>query len=310
MQSAVAGLVALACAVALRRDIAWGLDRTELRAMLAFSLPLVPAGVAVFATVYLHRYVLGALGTLDDVGLFGIASRVAALATLVLIGVQGALTPLVYAHHAEPGTPARLARLLEAFWAFALLACLALAAFGRELLALLATPSYAGAAPLVLWLAPAALLAQMYIFAPGIPLAKKTGWQLALTVVSGTLGLLLALVLVPRWQAQGAALAAWVASAVFFGAWLAAGQRLYPLPLRWGSLALATATFVALAAAVSWHDRAAAGESTSQGLIGTALVLRLAALAVLALACRQSGLLRRSPAGAPLPPAAGAASER
>lgn len=244
MQSAAAAVVAALAALALRGEVAWRLDRLELRSMLGFSLPLVPAGVAVFATSYLHRFVLNGLSGLEQAGLFGAAARVAALATLVLIGVQGALTPLVYAHHAEPETPARLARLFEGSCAVAAMVCLALTLFGPALLSWLTAPPYAAAAPLLVWLAPAALLGQMYIFAPGIPLARKTGWQLALTVLAAGLGLATAALLVPRWQALGAAVASLVGAAVFLGAWIALGQRLYPLPLRWGRLAAGLVAFL------------------------------------------------------------------
>jgi O-antigen/teichoic acid export membrane protein len=249
VQAAAAATVAAGCAWALRGGIALRLDLAELRRLLGFSLPLVPAGVALFATSYAHRFILGGWAPLDEVGLFGIASRVAALATLVLVGVQTALTPLTYAHHAEPGTPSRLARLAEGFWGAGLLACLVLALFGRDLLALLTTPAYVGAASLVVWLAPAALLAQMYIFAPGIPIARKTHWQLALTLVAAAVGLALAFAWVPHWQAQGAAMATLAAAVVFFGSWVVLGQRLYPLPLRWWPLAAVTllsGVFVAL----------------------------------------------------------------
>jgi O-antigen/teichoic acid export membrane protein len=245
MQCAAASAVAVVAASALRQDIDWRLDAEELRAMLSFSLPLVPAGVAVFATGYVHRFVLNGYAGLEQAGLFGAAARVAALATLVLIGVQSALTPLIYAHHAEPATPARLARLFEGFCGVAALVCLALTLFGPALLSWLTTPDYAAAAPLLVWLAPAALLGQMYIFAPGIPLAKKTGWQLALTVSAATLGLLAAAFLVPRWQALGAAVASLVGAAAFLGAWIAFGQRLYPLPLRWGRLAAGLTAYLA-----------------------------------------------------------------
>jgi O-antigen/teichoic acid export membrane protein len=286
VQCVAAGAVALACMWALRRDVVWGVDGAELRAMLQFSLPLVPAGVAVFATLNLHRFVLNSLSTLEEVGLFGLASRLAAVATLVLIGVQSALTPLIYAHHHEPETPARLARLLELFWALALLASLVLGALGTEVLALLAAPAYGAAAPIVVWLAPAALLAQMYIFAPGIPLAKKTHWQLALTMVSGVSGLVLSVLLVPHWQALGAAASACAAAAIFFGAWLALGQRLYPLPLRWRPLALATIVYVGLA----WISMGVAGLPAGLSLWISKAALVLALLLALGLC----GLLRPS----------------
>jgi O-antigen/teichoic acid export membrane protein len=287
LQAAAAATVTMASAWALRRDIGWRLERAELREMLSYSLPLVPAGMAIFATLHLHRYLLGALGTLDEVGLYSVASRLAGVATLVLMGVQSALTPLVYAHHGHPDTPAKLARLLETFWSLSLLSCLALAAFAPELVALLTPGGYVGSAPLVLWLAPAALLAQMYIFSPGIPLAKKTRWQLVLTVTSAAVGVVLAVQLIPLWQAFGAAVSTCAAAALFFAGWLVAGQRLYPLPLRWGALAVVSVAYLVLAAVASqlvgWTVNVAAWAAKA-----TMLLAMLAATAA-------AGLLRPWP---------------
>lgn len=276
--------VAAGARLALRGTLAWGVDAGELCAMLRYSLPLVPAGVAVFAATYLHRWMLGALGTLDDVGLFGVAARLGGAVTLVLIGVQTAITPLVYAHHREPGTPAALARLAEGFWCLALLACGAMALFARELLALLAGPAYAGAAPLVAWLAVAALLGQMYVFAPGIPIAQRTGWHLAITTAAALAGVLLSVLLVPLAGARGAALASVASALLFLGAWVVAGQRLYPLPLRWGALGACTLVALPLGAAGPAFDAAFAWP--------LALALKLALLGGLAAVCVASGLLR------------------
>ncbi len=278
--------VAAGARLRLRGSLAWGLDAGELRAMLRYALPLVPAGVAVFAATYLHRWVLGALGTLDDVGLFGVAARLGGAVTLVLIGVQTAITPLVYAHHRDAATPATLARLAEGFWCLALLACGAMALFARELLGLLAGPQYAAAAPLIAWLAVAALLGQMYIFAPGIPIAQRTGWQLAITVAAAAAAVLLGLLLVPLAGARGAAMASVASAALFLSAWIAAGQRLYPLPLRWRPLAACTIAALPLGAAGPVLDTALAWP--------LAWALKLALLAGLAALCVAFGLLRPS----------------
>ena len=276
--------VAVGARMALRGTLAWGLNAGELRALLRYALPLVPAGVAVFAATYLHRWMLGALGTLDDVGLFGVAARLGGAVTLVLIGVQTAITPLVYARHREPGTPAALARLAEGFWCLALLACGAMALFARELLAWLAGPDYAAAAPLVAWLAVAALLGQMYVFAPGIPIAQRTGWQLAITLTAALAGVLLCLWLVPLAGARGAAVASAGSALWFLGGWVWAGQRLYPLPLRWRALGACTGAVLPLGAAGPALDAAFAGP--------LAWVLKLALLGGVAAICVASGLLR------------------
>ena len=85
----------------------------QLRAMLRFSAPLVPAGLAVFISLYINRFALNHFGSLEDVGHFGIGSRIAGLVALLILGIQAALTPLVYQHYREPQTPGQIARLFD-----------------------------------------------------------------------------------------------------------------------------------------------------------------------------------------------------
>jgi O-antigen/teichoic acid export membrane protein len=253
-QAAAATCAASVSLFWLRGSLALRIDRAELADMLRFSLPLVPAGVAMFANFYVNRLMLNAMATLEDVGLFGLASRLSGAATIVLVGVQSALTPLIYAHHREPQTPVRLARLFETFSALALFFCLGLTLFARELVLLVATPSYVDAAPLLVWLAPAALFAQMYIFAPGIAIGKKTHWQLAISAFSAVAAISLNWLLIPRAGATGAALGTFLGASLFLATWLAASQRLYPLPLRWPALTGGIVLFAAVAVVGSTID--------------------------------------------------------
>ena len=72
--------VALSAAVALgllRRDICLAPSREALRKMLAFSLPLVPAGAASFVAFYGNRGLLSTLAGLEQVGLYAVAARIA-----------------------------------------------------------------------------------------------------------------------------------------------------------------------------------------------------------------------------------------
>lgn len=205
-------------------------DLSLLRAMLKFSIPLVPAGIAVFVSLYINRFFLGYFGTLDDIGIFGIGNRIAGLISLLVLGVQAALTPLIYQHFKESETPRQISRLFSWFFALSLSGCLFLGLFAKELLIVFASPEYMGAAPLVMVLAPALLLSQMYIFAPGIAIAKKTSWQLWITLGAALFGLAANWLLVPPLGALGAALATLLSSAVFFLAWLMVSQTLYPVP--------------------------------------------------------------------------------
>ncbi|MFC3940613.1 polysaccharide biosynthesis protein [Pseudomonas gingeri NCPPB 3146 = LMG 5327] len=239
----------------LRTTFGFSFDVHKLLAMLKFSVPLVPAGLAVFVSLYINRVALVHFGSLEDVGLFGIGSRIAGLSALLILGIQAALTPLVYQHYREPETPAQIARLFGWFAAVALAGCLFLAVFARELLAVFATAGYFAGASLVVFLAPALLLSQMYIFAPGIAIRKKTIWQLWVTLLSATVSAVGNWLLVPSWGVFGAALATLLAAMVFFLAWLLISQRLYRIPYNWRACLLGVAAFIVCALVNAQLDR-------------------------------------------------------
>ena len=245
----------LICLWLLRSTFGFSFDLNRLVAMLKFSVPLVPAGLAVFVSLYINRVALIHFGSLEDVGLFGIGSRIAGLSALLILGIQAALTPLVYQHYREPETPHQVARLFGWFTAVALAGCLFLAVFARDLLAIFATAEYIRGASLVVFLAPALLLSQMYIFAPGIAIRKKTIWQLWVTLLSAAVSAAGNWLLVPRWGGAGAAVATLLAALVFFLTWLLISQRLYRIPYNWRASLLGVMAFIVCALAGAQLDR-------------------------------------------------------
>lgn len=268
----------------LRNTFGLCFDVERLVAMLKFSVPLVPAGMAVFVSLYINRIALIHFGSLEDVGLFGIGSRVAGLSALLLLGIQAALTPLVYQHYREPETPKQIARLFSWFTAVALTGCLFLAVFARELLTIFATSEYLGGASLVVFLAPALLLSQMYIFAPGIAIQKKTIWQLWVTLLSAVISAVGNWLLVPHWGVLGAALATLSAALVFFVAWLLVSQRLYRIPYDWRACLFGVAAFVVCASVSAQVDRI-------DLYLPFTLVLKAVLIVVLLIVVIASGLL-------------------
>lgn len=231
--------VGIAAAVAwggwrLREQLLHRISKPRLRQMLAFALPLVPASLAVSMLAYSPRIALNDLGSLAAVGVFAFAAQIGTVSTLAVVGLQAAMTPLITAHHAEPGTPAAIGRVFEAFCVAGLLLCMALGLFAADAIAWRGDPAYAAAGPLVVMLAPAALLVEMYIFAPGFWIAKRTSLQAALCIASGLLALALAYLFIGAFGLMGAAVASLGSALVFFLAWWMLSDRYYPVPVRWG----------------------------------------------------------------------------
>jgi O-antigen/teichoic acid export membrane protein len=214
-------------------------DMAALRDMLRFSVPLVPSGIGVLVTLYVDRAAIRALMTLADVGLFGIGYRIASIAGLVMIGFQVALTPLIYAHYRDEGMPGQLARIFRTFVGFAVLMILVLALFAREIVAIISTPAYHGAAVVVPMLAPALLLSAMYIFAPGLAIARRTGPIAGIHITTAVVNTALNLTLIPVLGIVGAALATLCSAVLAFAAYMVLSQRHYPVPHDWARLAAA-----------------------------------------------------------------------
>ena len=89
----------------------------------------MPASVAFFLSTYASRLILRDLLDLHAVGVFSWASQLASIPAVLLVGLQGALTPLVMKHQEEDRTRIVLARTFEATLCAGLLACLGVGAF-------------------------------------------------------------------------------------------------------------------------------------------------------------------------------------
>lgn len=232
----------------LRGSFRFRYDVDCLRDMLSFSIPLVFSGVAVWVSLYIDRLMINYLLSIEAVGLYGVGYRVASIASLAMVGFQGALTPLIYTHHRDLDTPHQLARIFRFFILFALLTFLTLTLFAQDIVRLLVSDQFSGCADVVIYLAAAILLANMYIFAPGIGIAKKTHLMVWINIGGALLNIILNFILIPIFGIIGAGLATLMSSFSIFVAYMVMSQKLYPVPHQWLPI-IATAT---LAAVVGW----------------------------------------------------------
>jgi O-antigen/teichoic acid export membrane protein len=222
-----------------REDFGLIFDWPKFKEMLRFSLPLVPSSVGVMVLLYVDRVAINELMTITDVGIFAAGDRIASMVTLLMFGFQMSMMPLVYQHYQEPATPRNLARIFRYFVAGALLMILGLSLFAPELLALLTSPQYYGAAIVVPLLVSESVISGMYIFTPGLSIAKRTGIIAVIYIAGALLNIVLNLLLIPIFGIGGAALATLISATTVFGTFMMFSQRTYPVPHAWRQLGLA-----------------------------------------------------------------------
>jgi len=221
----------------LRTTFQFRFDIGKLKSMLLFSTPLVPSSIAVFVSMYIDRLMINHFLSLEEVGLYGIGYRLASVSTLVLVGFTAALTPLIYKHYQDEKTPGELEKIFRIFLAFALLIFLGLTLFADAILCLLTTPAYYAASQVVVFLVPAILLSQMYIFAPGIAISKKTHLFIWINVGGACLNTLFNWVLIPQIGFVGAGIATLLGYLCVFGSYMFISQKLYYVPHNWKRIA-------------------------------------------------------------------------
>ncbi len=251
-------------------------DRRLLRKMLRFCLPLIPSSLAVVVSQYVARFFVEHHLGLGQVGVFGVSVRLAGLMGLVMLGFGSALTPLIYANQHDPETPAQLAQIFKIFVALASVGLGGFSLFIPEILAVLARGDYTESRWLLPWLAPAILLAQMYIFAPGPWIARRTSLVAGINVGSALLAVLLNALLVPVMGIVGAAVATLLSALANFAASMSVSQSLFAVPHRWGRLWMALLPGIAVmlaASLVPGEISAVTVGAKALGLLGLAVVV-------------------------------------
>jgi O-antigen/teichoic acid export membrane protein len=231
----------------LRKSFQFRFDLNLLKEMLVYSTPLVFSGIAVWVNLYVDRIMINHFLSIEEVGLYGIGHRLASVSILMMVGFQGALMPLIYANYKNANTPRQLEKIFRLFLSMALLMFLTLTLFAIDILELFTTPAFYGGSVVVIFLVPAILLSKMYIFSPGISIAKKTYLLAWINVGGGALNIMLNFLLIPSMGIKGAGVATMVSYLVFFSAYTVVGNRYYPIPHNWGKIFMAVALAVTLA---------------------------------------------------------------
>jgi O-antigen/teichoic acid export membrane protein len=143
-----------------------------------------------------------------------------------------------------------MARVFRYFLVAAIAVVLFLSGFSGELLALLTTERYFNSWHTIPILATAMLLANMYIFAPGIFIARRTLIVAGINVGAVCLTVLGNMILLPRFGVLGSAMAALITSTVVFIIYVHFNKRFYPIPFAWRRIMIAAAVAVLVAAAL------------------------------------------------------------
>jgi O-antigen/teichoic acid export membrane protein len=245
-------LVVLGLWWVLRRRFSLRIHWADLRAMMRFGLPTVPADASVYALQVADRFYLFRSYSHAAAGDYSVALQFATVVFVVVRGFQYAWPPLAYSIESD-AEAAKLYSLVTTYFVLATgVVVAAVALVGRWIVRLLAAPQYFGAHAALPWLALAWTLYGVYqVMIVITGRARATSRNLPAAAAGLVVNVVLLLVLVPS---GGLGLGIAGAGIALCGAYVAMllvmhllTRRLFAVAFEWRRLAQLTAILAGVA---------------------------------------------------------------
>ena len=236
----------------LRRRFSLIVRMADLRAMLHFGLPTVPADASVYALQFADRFFLFRVYSHSAAGLYAVALKLATVVFVAVRGFQYAWPPLAYSIESDEEA-GRLYSLVTTYYALAtgIVVC-GVALLARWMVRLLAAPQFFGAYRALPWLALGWALYGLYLVFVAISgRARVTSRNLPAGLVGLAVNVALLVLLVPAGGAglgiAGAGLALCGAYAAMLAAMYILTRSLFRVGFEWRRLAQLVIVFAAVA---------------------------------------------------------------
>jgi O-antigen/teichoic acid export membrane protein len=244
--------------VALRRETigARRFDTKVLRELLVFSLPLMPANIALWALNLADRIQVQRLAGHAELGTYSVAARVAVPVLVVMGAFQNAWAPFAHelrGQHGDERAKRTYAAVLS-YWAVVM-------GWGLVGLTLIAPPyiDYAlprnthGAVPVVALLGSGIVLYGGYLVVNiGVTISRRTRMTPLIASIAAAVNLGLNFWFIPRWGIVGAGVTTVIGYALLLVMGWANAQRSYPVPYDWWRICKVAAVAVAFMALSVW----------------------------------------------------------
>ncbi len=207
------------------------------RDLLSYGLPFVPAGLSAFVLNLSDRYFLKLYSTLHELGLYALAYRFGEIIWLLIWAFQMAWPTFVFMNRKSPDASQLYSRVSTYYLALMAFVCLGISVFAREVVVLMAAPSFHAAYRVVPLIALASLLHGVALLGSvGISLEKKTIYYPFIVGGSALLNLVLNYLWIPTYGMMGAAYATVVSFVFQCVLTPLIALRLYYIPYEYGRL--------------------------------------------------------------------------
>jgi O-antigen/teichoic acid export membrane protein len=210
-------------------------SKKSMKELVTYSWPLLGLNIFAFFTRSLDRIFLGSLTSLSAVGIFSVASTVAAFFETVVGGFFFAWGPYVLSTFREKWAPRRYAQFFSVTAWFGIMSIIGLGLWGSPVVMLFRPDgAYQKIGIFIPWNVSGALIYYLGgYFSPGPTVTKKTYWKLIAFLLAGASNAVLNYTLIPILGILGAGISTTISSLVAGIFNQVVSNRLFFVPNRW-----------------------------------------------------------------------------
>jgi O-antigen/teichoic acid export membrane protein len=192
--------------IIMKDSIKWTFSKFELKEMLKFGIPLVPAALAMFILNASDRYFLKTFSTLYEVGIYSLGYKLGIIIGLIVYAFQQSWASSMFHIAKMPNASEIFAKIFIYFYAFLVIIATGMTVFAKELVSFIADASYLSCYKIIPFVSYSYLFLGVYYYsAVGINIKKKTYIQPFIVGLAAILNLVLNYILIPGRGMFGAA---------------------------------------------------------------------------------------------------------
>lgn len=202
---------------------------SELKRLLKFSTPLIPASIAYLILNLTDRFFIKEI-SMSANGIYEVAFKFATVISIILIAFQSALAPILYQRHELESTKKELVNVFKLFLGVGTLGVLILSLFSYETLYIFTKPSYYEAQYIMPLFYISLLITGLGLFSPGLHIKHKTNIIPFVVIFSASINIVLNYILVNKFQLIGAASATLISVMINNVILFSISQKYYKTP--------------------------------------------------------------------------------
>lgn len=215
----------------LKDYIIFYFGKKELKKLLKFSTPLIPAAIAYLILNLTDRFFIKEI-SMSANGIYEVAFKFSSIITIILVAFQSALAPILYQKHELESTKLELAKVFKLFFGVGTIGVLVLSLFSYETLYVFTKPSYYEAEYIMPLFYVTLLITGLGLFSPGLHLKHKTKIIPIVVIISASVNIGLNYLLVDQFQLIGAAVATLISVTLNNVILFIISQKLYKTPYQ------------------------------------------------------------------------------